>query len=135
MTVCAVCGARFKAKRRHRATCSDRCRQALHRSRREAADATAPLPTPPEGGRVTVSTANAAPETVTRPLAPRPGNGRAVAARCARCRLAIVAAELDPTTGKPWMLDGEPVHEECGDYLAGTSGEWRLDPANHAELG
>ncbi len=87
----------------------------------------------PAAGCVTVSSYSATPETVTLALAPRPGNGRAVAARCAWCRLAIVAAECDPTSGKPWVFDGQAVHEECGDHLAGTSGEWRLapDPANH----
>jgi hypothetical protein len=28
----------------------------------------------------------------------------------------IVEAEVDPATGKPFMLDGRPYHQECHDY-------------------
>jgi hypothetical protein len=83
MTVCPVCGVCFLAKRRHhRVTRSDRCRQQLHRIRRDAPEpAAAPPPQAPDASLVRFSRPDSAPRNRDQPLAPFPGNGRAMAAR------------------------------------------------------
>jgi hypothetical protein len=46
----------------------------------------------------------------------RLGREHTVVARCSWCTMPIVEAEVDPASGKPFMLDGRPYHQECRDY-------------------
>jgi hypothetical protein len=46
----------------------------------------------------------------------RLGRERTPVARCSWCTMPIVEAEVDPVTGKPFMQEGRPYHQECRDY-------------------
>jgi hypothetical protein len=46
----------------------------------------------------------------------RLGKEHTVVARCSWCTMPIVEAEVDPASGKPFMLDGRLYHQECRDY-------------------
>jgi hypothetical protein len=46
----------------------------------------------------------------------RLGREHTAVARCSWCTMPIVEAEVDPLTGKPFMQDGRPYHQECRDY-------------------
>ena len=46
----------------------------------------------------------------------RLGREHTVVARCSWCTMPIVEAEVDLLTGKPFMQDGRPYHQECRAY-------------------
>ena len=46
----------------------------------------------------------------------RSGRERTPVARCSWCTMPIVEAEVDPLTGKPFMQEGRPYHQECRAY-------------------
>ena len=46
----------------------------------------------------------------------RLGREHTVVARCSWCTMPIVEAEVDPLTGKPFMQNGRPYHQECHAY-------------------
>lgn len=46
----------------------------------------------------------------------RLGREHTVVARCSWCTMPIVEAKVDAASGKPFMQDGRPYHQECRAY-------------------
>jgi hypothetical protein len=53
----------------------------------------------------------------------------AVLAVCRHCGMAITRAELDPATGVPFALAGQPFHAECAAFVAAR--HQPLEQSNH----